>query len=266
MCSGGEQTVVMGGESVLASTAAALRSAGCVAADEEALELLAAAGDDTERLRVLLARRTHGEPLAWITGSVRFCGEKVLVREGVYVPRWQSEPLALEAADRLPEDGLAVDLCTGAGAIAVVLARRRPRARIVGTDLDPVAVTCATANGVEAYEGDLSAPLPAGFLGRVDVVTGVVPYVPTGQLRLLARDVLDFEPRLALDGGEDGMQLLVRAADEAARLLRVGGSLLLELGGDEAELLSPRLVDRGYREIAVRADEDGDVRAIVCLR
>ena len=198
---------------------------------------------------------------------MRFCGEIVVVHGGVYVPRWQSEPLALAALERLPEAGLAVDLCTGAGAIAVVLSRRRPRARVVATEIDPLAVACARANGVEVREGDLAAPLGAEFTARVDVVTAVVPYVPTDELRLLPRDVLAYEPRRALDGGIGGTALLVRAAWESVRLLQgAGGSLLLELGGEQADDLAPILDDVGLTEREVLLDEDGDLRGLICRR
>jgi release factor glutamine methyltransferase len=95
-----------------------LSQAGFVAAEEEADELLACAGGDPERLESLVRRRLGGEPLAWITGSVSFCGLKIHVDAGVYVPRWQSEPLAARAVERLPASGTAIDLCTGSGAIA----------------------------------------------------------------------------------------------------------------------------------------------------
>ena len=256
----------MSAEDDLDPTTVKLRAAGCVAAEEEAAELSAVAGADRARLDELVERRCAGEPLAWLTGSVRFCGETVLVGHGVYVPRWQSEPLALEAAARLPERGLAVDLCTGAGAIAVVLARRRPLARVVASEIDPLAVACARANGVEVFEGDMAASLPAALVGRVDVVTAVVPYVPTGELRLLPRDVIAFEPRHALDGGEDGVRFLQSAVREAAALLRPSGSLLLELGGDEAELLGPALADHGYSDVELLLDKDRELRGLVGRR
>lgn len=256
----------MGTDGDLETAAAQLLEAGCVAPREEAAELVEAAGGDVGRLRELVARRCSGEPHAWLTGSVRFCDETVFVRPGVYVPRRQSERLALEAVARLPEHGLAVDLCTGAGAIAVVLARRRPLARVVASEIDPLAAGCARTNGVEVFEGDMAANLPAGFLGQVDVVTAVVPYVPTGELRFLARDVLAYEPRRALDGGEAGTVFLVRAALDAAPLLRPGGSLLLELGGDEADLLGPVLAESGYWAVELLVDEEGDPRALFCRR
>lgn len=256
----------MDGAGDIETTTAVLREAGCVAASEEAEALVAIAGGDHERLREIVARRCAGEPLAWITGSVCFCGETVTVRRGVYVPRWQSEPLALAAVSRLPGKGLAVDLCTGAGAIALVLARRRPMARVLATEIDPLAVRCARANGVDVFEGDMASPLPVSIVGRVDVVTGVVPYVPTGDLRFLPRDILMYEPRRALDGGEGGDEYLFRAASEASALLRPGGSLLLELGGDQASALAPALSELGYLDIEVLFDEDAEQRAVICRR
>jgi release factor glutamine methyltransferase len=242
--------------------AALLAEAGFVAADEEADELLARAAGDEELLDSLVRRRLTGEPLAWITGSVVFCGRRIRVDPGVYVPRWQSEQLALRAVERMPPDGTAIDLCTGCGAIAKTLTAERPGARVVASDLDERSVACARANGVEVYRGDLFAPLPHGLEGRVDVVVGVVPYVPTPELPLLQRDTLTFESPLSYDGGPDGTNVLRRAATEGARFLRPGGALLLELGGDQADVLATHLERLGYGDVTVLYDEDGDVRGI----
>ena len=245
---------------------ARLTAAGCVAADEEAIELLDAAGDDEDGLVALLARRCAGEPLAWVVGSVRFCGETVLVHPGVYVPRWQSEPMALEAVARLPDTGIAVDLCTGAGALAVVMASRRPRARVLAGEIDPLALVCARANGVDVVESDLARGLPASLAGQVDVITAVVPYVPTDQLQWLPRDVVAYEPTGALDGGPGGTTFLVETVRQAGPLLRPGGSLLLELGADQVDALRPVLQQAGFDEMERSTDEDGDLRAIYCRR
>lgn len=243
-----------------------LWQAGFVAADEEAEELLDAAGGSRARLDRLVARRLTGEPLAWITGSVTFCGLTIRVDPGVYVPRWQSEQVARRAADRLPPDGVAVDLCTGAGAVAAVLAQARPRARVVATDIDEAAVACARRNGVAAVAGDLFAPLPHDLRGHVDVVVGVVPYVPTPALALLQRDTLAFETPLAYDGGEDGTRLLRRAVAGAAEWLRPGGALLLELGGEQAAELAGDLGTHGFHDVRVLHDEDDDPRAVEATR
>jgi release factor glutamine methyltransferase len=239
-----------------------LADAGFVAAQEEADELLARAAGDVGLLDALVARRLTGEPLAWITGSVAFCGLQIRVERGVYVPRWQSEPLARRAVERLPAGGVAIDLCTGAGAVARTMSANRPGARVVASDLDERAVACARANGVEAYRGDLFAPLPRALQGGVDVVVGVVPYVPTPDLPLLQRDTLAFESPLSYDGGRDGTEILRRVLADAPRFLRPGGALLLELGGQQADALGDDLARLGYIDVTVLEDEDGDVRGI----
>jgi release factor glutamine methyltransferase len=239
-----------------------LADAGFVAAPEEAEELLARAGGDAELLDSLVQRRLTGEPLAWITGKVEFCGLEVRVDPGVYVPRLQSELLARRAVERLPANGTAIDLCTGAGAIAITLSASRPGARVVASDLDERAVACARANGVDAYQGDLFAALPDGLHGRVDVVVGVVPYVPTPDLPLLQRDTLAFESTLSYDGGPDGTAILRRVLTESPRFVRPGGALLLELGAEQPEALAEDLDRLGYANVTVLRDEDGDVRGI----
>ena len=239
-----------------------LAAAGFLSAREEAEELRTAAGGDEAVLAGLAERRLAGEPLAWIVGSAAFCGLRVRVDPGVYVPRPHTEELALRAAARLPAQGIAVDVCTGPGAVAAVLAGRRPQATVLATDVDERAVRCARANGVDARAGDLFAPLPAELRGRVDVVTGVVPYVPAPGLGALQRDTFAFESPLAYDGGPDGTAVLRRALAGAAAVLRPGGAALLELGGDQADLLAGDLGRLGFGVESILADEDGDVRGI----
>ena len=211
---------------------------------------------------MLVQRRLAGEPLAWITGRTVFCGLTVGVDPGVYVPRPQSELLAWRAAADLPANGTAIEVCTGCGAIAAVLRRERPGARVLATDVDPRAVACARANGVEALEGDLFAPLPPL---QADVVVGVVPYVPTGELRLLQRDTLAFETPLPYDGGRDGTHVLRRAIAAAPERLRPGGALLLELGAGQPELLAADLAAHGFAAAETIRDEDRDVRGLRVL-
>jgi release factor glutamine methyltransferase len=241
---------------------AALSQAGFVAAAEEADELLARAGGDAGLLESLVGRRLGGEPLAWVTGRVSFCGLEIRVDPGVYVPRWQSEPLAGRAVERLPSRGTAIDVCTGTGAIAKILTAHRRRARVVATDIDPRAVACAAANGVEVYRGDLFSSLPRALEGRADVIAGVVPYVPTPALALLPRDTLLFESPLSYDGGADGTEILRRVLADSPRFLRQGGALLLELGGEQADVLTEELACLGYVDVTVLVDQEGDVRGI----
>jgi release factor glutamine methyltransferase len=239
-----------------------LSRAGFLAAEEEAGELLARAGGDAGLLDAMVTRRLTGMPLAWITGTTTFCGLVVHVDPGVYVPRWQSEPLARGAAERLPAHGTAVDVCTGSGAIAMALQQLRPHARVVASDIDARAVACAVSNGVDSRLGDLFAPLPDSLVGNVDVVVGVVPYVPTPELPLLQRDTFTFESALAYDGGHDGTDILRRVLSDSTRFLRSGGALLLEVGGEQHALLDENLSRLGYADVEVLVDEDGDVRGI----
>lgn len=236
-----------------------LVAAGCVAAVEEAGELLAVAEDD-RRLEAMVRRREQGEPLAWITGTVRFCGRTMHITPGVYVPRRQSEELARRAAALLADGSWAIDLCTGAGAVAAHLRAQVPTAAVCGVDIDPRAAACARTNGVPTVVADLAAPLRADH--GVDVVTAVAPYVPTGDLRLLPADVQRHEPALALDGGDDGLDLLRRAIVAARRLLRPGGWFVFEIGGDQDEAVAPSLAASGFDVVVPWWDDDGDLRGI----
>lgn len=134
---------------------------------------------------------------------------------------------------------------------------------MVGVDVDPVAVRCARANGVATAAGDLAAPLGER---RFDVVTAVAPYVPTAAMGSLPVDVVRYEPALALHGGEDGLQLVRRIVADAPRVLRPGGWLLLEIGGDQDEQLAPALAAAGFTEVETWSDEDGDLRGLQARR
>jgi release factor glutamine methyltransferase len=247
---------------ILQTVTTRLNDAGFIAADEEAQELLDCAVGDEAVLDALVERRLSGEPLAWITGFAMFCGARIKVDRGVFVPRWQSEPLARRAAWRLPLRGVGIDLCTGSGAIAKTLFCDRPNSRVVASDLDQRAVACAASNGVEVFHGDLFTPLPRELEGQVDVIVGVVPYVPTRSMALLPRDTLVFESTLSYDGGEDGVEILRRVLEESPKFLHSGGFLLLELGGEEADVLRDDLARYSFKDITVLSDDDGDVRGI----
>lgn len=250
----------------LAALAARLAGAGCIAAGEEAALLTVAAAGDAGALEALVRRRSSGEPLAWLVGWVEFCGRRVVVDRGVYVPRAQTQALAARAASVLPPEGVAIDLCTGAGAVAHVLRSAQPGATVVATDADPAAVACARANEVDARLGDLDAPLPTALRGRADVLTAVVPYVPTAALALLPRDVMAYEPRSALDGGPDGLAVLRAVVALSTGWLRPGGWLFLELGGDQAGPVLAAMEGAKLDAREIFRDEEGDVRAAVGRR
>ena len=235
-----------------------LRAAGCVAAEDEAAELVDGAPDD-DTLEAWIRRREAGEPLAWITGRIEFCGRALHVDAGVYVPRLQTEELVRRAAAVLGS-GRAADLCTGSGAVPASLAALCPGSSVLGVDVDEAALACARRNGVPVILGDLTEPLATG---SVDVVTAVAPYVPTGELRLLPPDVLRYEPPPALDGGPDGLDVVRRIVVGVPRVLRPGGWLLLEIGGDQDRAVAGLLAGAGFRTSDAWRDEDGDLRGIV---
>jgi release factor glutamine methyltransferase len=237
-----------------------LAAAGCIAPYEEAAELLAVAPDEGT-LGDWVARRERGEPLAWITGVTQFCGRPLAVDHGVYVPRPQTEELARRAAALLVPGGRAADLCTGTGAVAAHLAAAVPEAFVLGVDIDRHAIRCARRNGVRCVLGDLDAGLRSAAF---DVVTAVAPYVPTGALAVLPSDVLRYEPLRALDGGSDGLDLVRRVVGGAARLLKPGGWLLLEIGAEQDRALGPSLATNGFGSIVPWSDEDGDLRGLAC--
>jgi release factor glutamine methyltransferase len=243
----------------LESVVARLVAAGCVAAPGEAAELIDAAPDSIT-LEAWVRRREDGEPPGWIMGRMEFCGRTLHLVPGVYVPRPQTEVLAQLAATRLPDHGRAVDLCTGAGAIAAHLMHEVPTATVVGVDLDPAATACARRNGVRAVAADLDAALHGSH--TFDVVTAVAPYVPTDDLRLLPADVQRYEPRRALDGGADGLDLVRRVIAAAARLLRPGAWLLTEIGGEQDTPLRETFATHGFDLVEPWSDADGDLRGI----
>lgn len=220
---------------------ARLRAAGCVFAEDEARLLTEAAGSPGE-LEALLERRIAGEPLEPLLGWAEFCGMRIHVDPGVFVPRRRTELLALRAAalaaDAVSAAGGAtvVDLCCGAGAIGAVVAARVPSAEVFAADIDPAAVRCARRNldPAHVFEGDLFAALPAELRGCVDVLPVNAPYVPTDAIALMPPEARDHEPPVALDGGADGLAVHRRIAAEAAEWLAPGGTLLVESSAEQA--------------------------------
>ena len=252
------ETAVVRSPDLERRTRGRLVRAGCVAADEEAATLVGDAPDEAT-VEAWVVRRERGEPLAWIVGWVAFLGRPVHVDPGVYVPRAQSEALAERVIEATPGRGRVADLCTGSGAVGAAVHRARPEATVVATDVDPRAVRCARANGVTAVVADLDAGLRSGGF---DVVCAVAPYVPTGELHLLPSDVLRHEPRRALDGGADGLDVVRRVVAGAARLLRPGGWLVTEIGGDQDGPVGEVLAVAGFGEPVYWFDDDGDLRGV----
>ena len=181
-------------------------------------------------LDAMVARRAGGLPLEQVLGWAEFCGLRIAVAPGVFVPRRRTEFLVRQAAALARTADVIVDLCCGAGAVGAALAAVLDRAEVHAADIDPVAVRCARLNLPEGhvYQGDLYEPLPVSLRGRVTVLAANVPYVPTGEIGFLPPEAREHEPRAALDGGADGLDILRRIAAGAPGWLAPGGHLLIE--------------------------------------
>ena len=214
----------------------------------------------------LVARRLKGEPTAYITGHREFFGIDFTVRPGVLIPRPETELLvekAMELARRYESPAI-VDIGTGCGAIAISLALNLPAARVCATDISPEALAVARENclkhgvKVELVQGDLLEPLP----GPWDIIVANLPYVRSAELGRL----IDFEPRLALDGGEDGLDVIEPLCRPAGETLKPDGCLLLEIGQGQSILVT-ELLRQAFPEAGVEAFSDlaGIERVVICL-
>lgn len=249
------------------SSVARLRAAGCVFAEEEA-ELLEEAAASPTVLELLLRRREAGEPLEQILGWVAFHGVRVPVAPGVFVPRVRTEWVVDSALPLLPSGAVVLDLCCGAGAIALVIAEERPDVRLLAADLSPAAVACARrtlAGLASVVEGDLFAALPAEERGRIDVVVVNAPYVPTEAIALMPPEARVHEPRLTLDGGADGLALHRRIAREAPLWLTPTGIVVIEVGEDQAAASASAFAASGFIT-SIRRDEERDATVVVAAQ
>jgi release factor glutamine methyltransferase len=241
-----------------------LRAAGSVYAEDEAAVLLTAAAEGGD-LGALVARRVRGVPLEVVVGWAMFCGHRIAVDPGVFVPRRKTELLAETAAGALPAGGVLVDLCCGTGAIALVAALAIDAAEVHAADVDPAAVACARRNlarvGGAVHHGDLYEALPRRLQARVDVLTVNAPYVPTDEVRLMPPEAREHEPLVALDGGADGVALHRRVAVDAPHWLAPGGVLLVETCEGLAHLTCRAVEAAGLRAEVLR-DEDRDATVV----
>ncbi|WP_091378439.1 putative protein N(5)-glutamine methyltransferase [Geodermatophilus sp. DSM 45219] len=244
-----------------APVVARLRAAGCVFAEDEAAALLAAATGPGS-LAALVDRRVRGEPLEQVLGWAGFCGLRVVVEPGVFVPRQRSTLLVERAVALLRGSGrtpVVVDLCCGSGAVGLAVADALGPVELHAADVDAVAVRCARRNlarvGGSVHRGDLYAALPAAVRGRVDLLVANAPYVPSAAVALLPPEARDHEPRAALDGGPDGTDLQRRVAAGARSWLAPGGTLLVETSARQAPLTATAVEAGGLRATVVRDDE-----------
>ena len=246
-----------------------LRAAGCVFAEDEA-RLLVATARTPDELDAMVERRAAGLPLEQVLGWAEFCGLRIVVDPGVFVPRRRTEFLVQQAVLLIREDSIlpdppgtlarsrdiVVDLCCGAGAIGAALAAAVDRAEVHAVDIDLAAVRCARRNVPgHVYQGDLYQPLPARLKGRVGILAANVPYVPTGDLGFLPPEARTYEPRVALNGGPDGLDVLRRVAGGAPDWLAPRGHLLIETSERQAALAVAAFAASGLATRVATSDE-----------
>jgi release factor glutamine methyltransferase len=243
----------------LSGIVARLRAAGCVFAEDEA-RLLADAARNPADLDAMVSRRVEGEPLEVIVGWVDFRGLRIAVDAGVFVPRQRSAFVVQQAIELARPRAVVVDLCCGAGALgAAIAAARADLLELHASDIDPAAVRCACRNlekfGGQVHMGDLYAPLPAALRGRVDILVVNAPYVPTDEIEMMPPEARDYEPREALDGGPDGVQVHRRVAAGAPEWLAPGGHLLIETSKHQATLTADAMSGHGLQTRVTASEE-----------
>jgi release factor glutamine methyltransferase len=232
---------------------------------------------DLDRYHALLGRRAAGEPLQHLLGFEDFAGIRLAVTPDVLIPRPETEGLVEWAIARLGRSAAALvaDVGTGSGAIACALAAVLPRVRVLATDVSLPALEVAAGNvaalglqgRVRLLAADLLSALgargaDAPAAGGLDMVVANPPYLQTGALAGLPREVVDFEPRLALDGGPDGLRVIRRVVAAAAGALRPGGSLLMEIGEEQAGPVASLMAAEGFSGIEARLDLRGVERYV----
>lgn len=267
---------------------ARLRAAGCVFAEDEAALLEGEPVSPQER-EAMVVRRLAGEPLELILGWAEFCGLRIQVAPGVFVPR-QRSALVVELVVAHLRGTVAptvLDLCCGTGALGAAIAARVPAAEVWATDIDPVAVECARRNlaprrgldkldhqaqggldkldhrGQRVLLGDLCAPLPHDL--AFDVIVANAPYVPTDRIQTMPPEARDHEHRVALDGGSDGLDVQRRVTDEAPKRLAAGGVLVIETSREQAPATAGLMRAQGLTA-EIHHDEDLYATAVTGLR
>ncbi len=250
------------------------------------IDRLAAYADNPEiskgllaKIRRLIKRRAKGEPLQYIVGSVEFLGLRITVGKGVLIPRPETELLAEEAIKQVRSKKLGVrgtlskqtlghyrlkilDLCTGSGCIALALAKALPDADVYGTDVSKAALRFARKNAavngiakVTFLEGPLFGPTPEGMI--FDLIVSNPPYIASSDIAGLQREVRDWEPREALDGGANGLDFYRKIFRDAGRYLSRGGLIICELGFGQADAVRKIAMESGFGDITVKKDLAG---------
>lgn len=222
--------------------------------------------EELQRYQTLLAQRADRIPLQYLTGVQNFMGLDFLVNEHVLIPRQDTEILVEEALRHLHDGMHILDLCTGSGCILISLLRYSNDCRGLGADISPEALTVAEENAkrlvpeeeIEFIKSDLYERVE----GMFDVIVSNPPYIPTGVIESLMPEVREHEPRLALDGCEDGLIFYRRIINESRAHLKGGGMLFFEIGFDQGAAVRELMEQAGFLEVKVSKDYAGLDRVV----
>lgn len=228
--------------------------------------------NEWDEFQELIEKRATGYPISYMTGMKEFYGRDFLVQEEILIPRPETEHLietVLEWGKSHKVESV-IDIGAGSGAIGVTLGLELPQAHVYATDISKAAVYMATENAKKHHLnrylvllGNLADPLKElDLMGKVDVWVSNPPYIPSNQLQDLMPDVRDFEPHLALDGGEDGLDFYRALVREALVFLRPGGLLVFEIGADQGEAVAELMRKAGFRHVTVVPDLAGLDRVV----
>jgi release factor glutamine methyltransferase len=226
---------------------------------------LIAAAPTAADLARLVEQRVAGLPLEQVLGWAEFCGQRIAIDPGVFVPRRRSEFLVRHAAAVVPLGGVVVDMCCGSGAIGAALAAVRP-IELYAVDIDAAAVACARRNiNGHVYQGDLFEPLPATLQRRIDVLVVNAPYVPTGEIAFMPPEARLYEAQVALDGGVDGLDVQRRVVASAPLWLAPAGRVLIETSDRQSAQTADMMSSAGLKPSVFSSDEL-DATVVIAVR
>ena len=233
-------------------------------------------GPELDKVRALVKRRGDREPLQHIVGSVSFCGLELIVTPEVLIPRPETELLAMRAVrflqSREASASAVLDFGTGSGCLAIAIAVQAPSAELHATDISEAALEVACRNAerhqvagrIQFHVGDGFGALPAGL--KIDLIVSNPPYIATGEIETLQPEVRDHDPRLALDGGPDGLDFFRRLASQAGAFLNESGRLMVELGDGQDSSVRAIFEAQEWLVESVEKDDTGRARILIAHR
>jgi release factor glutamine methyltransferase len=242
----------------LRAVAARLRLAGCVYAEDEAELLITHASNEYE-LSEMIAKREEGIPLEQILGWAEFCGLKVRIAPGVFIPRQRTEFLVSQALALAHPNDVVLDLCCGSGAIGLVILSELRTIKLLASDIDASAIRCAKENldlpGAQVFEADLFDGIPDIWVGKINILVANAPYVPSNAIEMMPRESRLHENRISLDGGTDGLTIQRRIAELAQLWLAPNGYLLVETSERQSTLTSKIFESNGLKTDIIFSEE-----------